>query len=77
MRQSQGAAAICAYVKRVFESAARAKSRYGAPGSGDGSRRMMELEDEKPKQEIPEMYNMITNDNYDLVSGWKKTSNLF
>ena len=46
MRQSQGAAAICAYVKRVFESAARAKSRYGAPGSGDGSRRMMEVEDD-------------------------------
>ncbi len=23
-------------------------------------------------EEIPELYNMITNDNYDLVSGWKK-----
>lgn len=29
-----------------------------------------DLQDD-PK-EIPEMYNMITNDNYDLVSGWKK-----
>ena len=35
MRQSQGAAAICAYVKRVFESAIRAKSRYGTPGDMD------------------------------------------
>jgi glycosyltransferase involved in cell wall biosynthesis len=23
-------------------------------------------------EEIPELYNLITNDNYDLVSGWKK-----
>ena len=22
--------------------------------------------------EVPELYNLITNDNYDLVSGWKK-----
>ena len=22
--------------------------------------------------EIPELYNLIINDNYDLVSGWKK-----
>ena len=29
-----------------------------------------DLQDD-PK-EIPEMYKMITNDNYDLVSGWKK-----
>ena len=29
-----------------------------------------DLQDD-PK-EIPEMYNMITNENYDLVSGWKK-----
>ena len=29
-----------------------------------------DLQDD-PK-EIPEMYNMIINDNYDLVSGWKK-----
>ena len=29
-----------------------------------------DLQDD-PK-EIPEMYDMITNDNFDLVSGWKK-----
>ncbi|WP_126650880.1 glycosyltransferase family 2 protein [Chryseobacterium aureum] len=23
-------------------------------------------------EEIPELYNMVTNDNYDIVSGWKK-----
>jgi hypothetical protein len=24
-------------------------------------------------EEIPELYNMVIHDNYDIVSGWKKS----
>ena len=41
-RQSQGAGAICAYIKQVFESAIRAKERYGAPVSDNLDGRMLE-----------------------------------